>query len=59
MARMQRSRQGMYPVLIGVAVGLLAAAALTRLISSLLFEVSPTDPAVFAAIALLLTGVGL
>jgi putative ABC transport system permease protein len=52
-------RQGMRLALLGVAIGLLGALALTRLVmaSSLLFEVSPTDPATFAAIAVLLTAV--
>jgi putative ABC transport system permease protein len=36
---------------------LVAAAGLTRLIGSLLFDVSATDPLTFAAVALLLTGV--
>ena len=40
--------------LIGVAVGLVGALALTRLLSSLLFEVSATDPATFIAVAILL-----
>src|SRR5205085_1370032 len=51
--------EGMALALIGVAVGLIAALALTRLMSSLLFGVSPTDPATFVVIALLLTGVAL
>ena len=41
----------------GVLVGLVAAAGLTRLIRTLLFDVSATDPLTFAAVALLLTGV--
>ena len=35
----------------GIAIGLAAAWALTRLLSKLLFGVSPHDPATFAAIA--------
>jgi putative ABC transport system permease protein len=50
-------RQGLALVLVGVALGLLGALALTRVISSLLYGVSATDPLTFAAIALLLLGV--
>jgi len=39
---------------VGVALGLAAALAMSRLISSLLYEVSPTDPATLCAIAALL-----
>lgn len=41
----------------GVLAGLVAAAVLTRLIRSLLFDVSATDPLTFAVVALLLSGV--
>jgi putative ABC transport system permease protein len=51
--------RGMRLTLIGVAVGLGAAFALTRLMSTLLFEVSPTDPLTFSSIALLLSVVAL
>jgi len=51
--------QGMLLASTGVVIGLGAAFALTRLMSSLLFGVSPRDPVTFAAIALILTGVAL
>jgi putative ABC transport system permease protein len=51
--------QGMMLALIGVVIGLGASLALTRLMESLLFGVSATDPATFAVIALLLAGVAL
>ncbi|MGH9936486.1 MAG: FtsX-like permease family protein, partial [Blastocatellia bacterium] len=51
--------QGMTLVLIGIVTGLLAAFALTHLISSFLYEVSETDATTFVVIALLLTVVAL
>jgi ABC-type antimicrobial peptide transport system permease subunit len=44
-------------VLVGVVLGLLGALALTRVMSSLLYGVSATDPLTFAAIALVILGV--
>jgi putative ABC transport system permease protein len=52
-------KQGMIPTFAGVAVGLAAAFSLTRLMSSLLYRVSATDPATFGVISLLLIGVAL
>lgn len=46
--------RGMKLTLIGIAMGLVSAFAATRFLRSLLFDVSPTDPLTFGAIALLL-----
>jgi putative ABC transport system permease protein len=51
--------QGMALAIIGVALGLVVALALTRLMESLLFGVGSTDPLTFTAIALLLMLVAL
>jgi len=51
--------QGMILTLIGVVLGAGAAIGLTRLMKSLLFGVSATDPVTFIAIALLLAAVAL
>jgi putative ABC transport system permease protein len=52
-------KQGMLLVLSGVALGLVAAWGLTRLISRLLFQVSATDPIAFIGISALLVFVAL
>jgi putative ABC transport system permease protein len=49
--------RGIRLTLIGVAIGLAAALALTRVMKNLLFNVSATDPATFAIIVLLLVSV--
>jgi putative ABC transport system permease protein len=50
-------KRGMGLAMLGLAIGLAASFALTRLMQSLLFEVSASDPMVFAMIALLLAAV--
>ncbi len=50
-------RQGMSLTVIGIAIGLAGAFALTRLLASLLFGVGATDPATFLWIPVLLAAV--
>lgn len=50
---------GAQMMLLGAVVGATAALGLTRLMSSMLFNVKPTDPATFAAVAAFLCGIGL
>jgi predicted permease len=52
-------KQGMAMVIFGVALGLIGAFALTRVMKSLLFDVSAIDPLTFACVALLLSLVAL
>jgi putative ABC transport system permease protein len=47
--------QGLKPVVIGSVAGLIAALALGRVLSSLLYRVTATDPATFAVVVLLLS----
>jgi putative ABC transport system permease protein len=47
------------PMVLGIALGAVGAWMLSRLMASMLFQVRPTDPATFAAAALLLAVVGL
>jgi len=46
-------------VVAGVIVGLAGAAAVTRVLQTFLFGVTPTDPIAFSAVTLLLMAVGL
>jgi ABC-type antimicrobial peptide transport system permease subunit len=50
---------GMTPAAVGIVLGLAGAVGLTRFISSLLFGVPPTDPAIFAGLAALMAAVAL
>ncbi len=52
-------KHGMTLILIGISVGLVAAYALTRTLSGLLYKVQPTDPVTFIAVSLLLSAVAL
>jgi len=52
-------RQGMQLVIAGVLLGIAGALALTRLMASLLYGVSPTDPATFVVVSALLPMVAL
>jgi putative ABC transport system permease protein len=52
-------KQGMILALTGVALGLLAAYGLTRLMSNLLFDVRATDPMTFVVISMMLIGIAL
>jgi len=52
-------RQSFRPVAIGVAVGLCGCAAVSRVLSSLLFGVSPLDPLVFGAVSIFLAGIAM
>jgi putative ABC transport system permease protein len=47
-------RQGMQLVVAGMLLGIAGALALTRLMASLLYSVSPTDPATFVGVSILL-----
>jgi ABC-type antimicrobial peptide transport system permease subunit len=50
-------KQGMGLTLIGTVIGLMLAVAVTRLLTSLLYGVTATDPATFAGVVLFVIGV--
>jgi putative ABC transport system permease protein len=49
--------EGMKPTLLGVAIGTAGALLLGRVLSSLIFEVRPTDPVTFVAVSVLLAAI--
>ncbi len=51
--------QGLKLALVGVAIGIAGALALTRFLSSLLYGVKPTDPLTFIVVSLILIAVAL
>jgi ABC-type antimicrobial peptide transport system permease subunit len=51
--------EGAKLAMVGIAVGIAGATVLTRVMTSLLFEVKPTDPATFSSVVILLAGVAL
>ncbi|HET7101611.1 MAG TPA: FtsX-like permease family protein, partial [Terriglobia bacterium] len=51
--------QGLRLTLVGVAIGIAGALALTRFLASLLYGVKPTDPLTFIAVSLILIAVAL
>jgi ABC-type antimicrobial peptide transport system permease subunit len=48
-------RQGLSTTVVGLVLGIVGAIGLTRLATSLLFEVKPTDPLTFGAVAAVIT----
>jgi putative ABC transport system permease protein len=52
-------RQALLLIGIGLAIGLAGSFALTRIIKSALYEVTPTDPATFLTVSLFLTAIAL
>ncbi len=52
-------KQGLRPVWMGLILGLMASALLTRVIKNLLFDISPTDPLTYIGVSLMLILVAL
>ena len=53
------TRRGLALTGIGLAIGTVAAAGLTRFLQTMLFEISPLDPETFGGVAVILGAVGL
>jgi ABC-type antimicrobial peptide transport system permease subunit len=51
--------EGMKPTVTGVAIGVLAAVALSKVLAKLIYGVGATDPLTYAAVSLLLAAVAL
>jgi predicted permease len=51
--------EGMKPVLLGVVIGVAGALAMGRIVSSLIFEVKPSDPLTFLGVTVLLAAIAL
>ena len=52
-------RRGGLVAAVGIAIGLAAAVGLTRLMSAMLFGVSPLDPVTYVAVSVVLAGIAL
>jgi ABC-type antimicrobial peptide transport system permease subunit len=52
-------RQGLTPVVVGLALGMAAGLGVSRLMSSVLYGVAPTDPLTYAGVVAILTGAAL
>ena len=50
--------EGMKPTLLGLAIGVVAALAFGRVMSSLIYQIAPSDPLTFLTVAVLLAAVG-
>ncbi len=53
------SRRSLTPVLVGLAMGLVGTMAVARVLSGLLYQLSPWDPVTYVAVSSLLAGVAL
>jgi ABC-type lipoprotein release transport system permease subunit len=51
--------QGAKVVLVGTVMGVLAALASTRFVETLLYEVDAVNPVVFAAMSIMMIGIGM